>query len=605
MKHLYTMAMFLACTLTATAQTESNALQLISFSKNENAISSGEGMGSQDMSSKSYWQSYSNDKMAEDGDPTNALMLIFVENMPDKELANIKVTEPNVTLKLASIDLREVNGKMCRAILVPGSKSGKKYDYIEVTYNGVKSRISEPTFITGEIYTANFSNPQRTSASINLYPQKAAYRMFFDESEITITDNPIVIPEINYGKHNITIFAKGDNVNRQTEKGVDITKENNSFNFDLRSSRSITIEDKSGANIQLVNDGYEIMGSGKGVIKLDSIKTGNYRILAPGKNFEKFITITNNSDKNISFRSTDQKPILITAFQNNEEIHGSISIDDNSADKLTPNTIDLEYGRHRIAVNYFGQSQSQFINVNKNSPNEYRLKLKSQYSSRHTWNPFDYDYHKRPVAFSFGYVQKHFVVAEKPKSGIGATNKYHYSNCMNKDKSQHGFQMGMAYAPYFGYGQGFSLGVYWQMFFTEDEYYDPNTDIEQDLYIPLEYRFRLPLSEEFSIFAGAGIAAQFGLSHKLYWDSEDGEEYEPENLGFGEEENDYGLAYPKEVQWYIPISFGLQWKALELNFRYSLGLTDNAKLYAWSSDSDFYNYTMKASMMEFNLNIVF
>lgn len=604
MKQLYTIAIFLFCTLAATSQTDNNALKFISFSEKQSITSSNEGLGSQDMTAKNYWHSYHKDLFDTDGDSINAVMVIFIENMPDAELVNVNITTPNAKLEPASIDLKEINGKKCRAVRVPGSEIGEKYDFINVTYNNVTSRISNPVFKTKGLYTAIFSNPQRTNATINIIPSiNDVSGINFDGKELKVED-PMVIKEISYGEHKLKIYSKNPDCELYTDTIINIEPTNNAFTFDIRKNRSIKIIDADkAAIIQLIEPNTnKVIATGQGTVAVDRLKIGAYQIFVPTKNYTETFILDAKTPFELRIKSSESRPIRISSLQNNHPLPGAqIIVDYNTIDQTTPATIDLTYGTHDIAVNYSGLYAQQRITVGKKSPSEYQFKLNYRKTKR-SWNPFDYDYEQRPVAISFGYCQKYFIISEKPKDGyVGATNKMKYSSCMNEDKVQHGFQMGMAYEPYFGYGQGLSVGLYWQMFFTEDEYEDPNSVIEHDLYIPLEYRFRLPLSEQSSVFAGAGIAAQIGLENKLHWDEEG---YEPVNLGFGDTENDYGLAYPKKYQFYVPLSVGLQWKALELNFKYSWGLTDNAKLYGWS-DSEYYDYTMKARMMEFNLNIVF
>lgn len=139
-----------------------------------------------------------------------------------------------------------------------------------------------------------------------------------------------------------------------------------------------------------------------------------------------------------------------------------------------------------------------------------------------------------------------------------------------------GVQAGIVYQPYFGYGQGLSTGVYWQAFFTSaGEGSDKYDGQMHTIWIPLEYQFRLPLAQNFSIALNAGAAVEFGISNDVKF-KDTGEKI---NLGFGYNE-DYDSYMPKGVSFQWLAGVAVQWKALQLEAKMIRGLTDNDDMYS-------------------------
>lgn len=88
------------------------------------------------------------------------------------------------------------------------------------------------------------------------------------------------------------------------------------------------------------------------------------------------------------------------------------------------------------------------------------------------------------------------------------------------------------------------------------------TDVS--LYMPVHLLYRLPLSENFSVFLNGGIGLDLGLVQTL---SANG--YEDLNLEYGEDgmQNRFNVAGE--------FGGGIQFKAFQLSAGYSIGLTNN------------------------------
>ncbi|MDE6462982.1 MAG: hypothetical protein K2L32_09420 [Muribaculaceae bacterium] len=143
----------------------------------------------------------------------------------------------------------------------------------------------------------------------------------------------------------------------------------------------------------------------------------------------------------------------------------------------------------------------------------------------------------------------------------------------NPKKAEHGFVMGVRYSPYFGHGQGLVTGLDCRALFSSLEVDGIDCLMaEVGLYLPLMYRFTLPLSDDFSVFVQTGLGMYLGLVRDL--DPMD-DDYEDIDVGFGESDDWYN---PNQFQLSVPMGFGFTYKALTVEATYNVGLTNNSAL---------------------------
>ncbi len=141
-----------------------------------------------------------------------------------------------------------------------------------------------------------------------------------------------------------------------------------------------------------------------------------------------------------------------------------------------------------------------------------------------------------------------------------------------------GVQAGIIFQPYFGYGQGLSMGVYWQGFFTKLNTADQsgiNGDMHS-LWIPFEYQFRLPLAANFSIALNGGVAYELGITNNL--DFGDGDTSDSYDIGFNKVDTTYDLGTPSRNSFSWLAGVAIQYKAIQLEAKLVREITDNKYL---------------------------
>ncbi|MDE7334883.1 MAG: PEGA domain-containing protein [Muribaculaceae bacterium] len=560
----------------------------------------GSGMGAADLAPTAYFQQQGGKyKLDENGDPTNAAIVVFIKNLPLNEFDNIRVNVEGV--QITNPTRRTINGREAIIAHVRATDSGRKYNRLTVNHPQFGTGVLlNPVFKTGHIYEVEFINARRTNVSVNTTP--AGMKVIFDGKDCGTS--PVSIPNVSMGEHEIEIPSMGATTFAKKER-IEIDDNHTSFSFDLRKQRTVTFKaSRKNARLTVYDPNTQnIIGQGYEAVTLQELPFGVYKVVAnlDGKNvFDENLSVDQHSPSIIDIAVVKKKSINFIAYQNNRELRGAtVSVKGEGDVGLTPLTREMEYGSYNITMSSGGKHKDGKLKVNDNTSSLYELVLPNPSHYRSRWNPFDTDYNKREWGFSFGYVNKQYIYSIKNE---GRTYKEKYNNWLEQDKMMHGFEMGIVYQPYFGSGQGLITGLFWQYFIgdvpTEVADDDP-TDNEHNLMVPLLYQFRLPVSEDFSLYLCGGIEMVLGLSHSLSWDGDDDSELQ---LGFGHND-DYGFNFPNRFQLYAPVGGGFQYKALQIDFKYSWGLTDSSHIYEGINEG--FKQSFKGRMMEATLHLVF
>lgn len=317
---------------------------------------------------------------------------------------------------------------------------------------------------------------------------------------------------------------------------------------------------------------------------------GDYKVT--GRNgihtTEEVITVNDNSPMVETLKVVPTRSVNFIAYQNNENVSGAEVVLDNRTIGQTPLTKTLPYGTYRVEYLYNGYKKDKKFKVNNNSDADVKIKLPNRRS--HRYNPFDIDYTTREWGFAINYINRGY------SAHVGDySEKY---NMWGLEGSDHGVQVGLIYQPYFGYGQGLSTGVYYQGFFgsvDEIEGVDKFSFEDHQIYIPLQYQFRLPLAEEFSIFVNAGIGMSFGIEHKIHFDGDS--DTNKTDIGYGE---DYGM--PNAFNWGLLYGGGVQFKAFQIEAKFSRGFNHNEHMFDYSGSEDF---SVKQNTWSIGLSMLF
>lgn len=206
------------------------------------------------------------------------------------------------------------------------------------------------------------------------------------------------------------------------------------------------------------------------------------------------------------------------------------------------------------------------------------------------------DYENYDWGVNIDYVNRQF------RLNSGGTSSY-YNSWGDAGKMEHGFQIGMTYQPYFGYGQGMLTGLSFRMLMGIRDFGGDYLWYEPQLYIPLMYRFILPVLDDMAVYLQAGFGMEIGLGRLVSVDNND-DYYYYDDYGY-DDSNDINMGYdsgnPKCVQFSIPVGIGFTYQHFEVGVRYSLGLTNNASNFDIVGD----NTGFKQRMWQAGISILF
>lgn len=505
-----------------------------------------------------------------DGGENIALLYIRFKNVPLVEYDNFKIVDTEVPMPATDQKaVSEENGEYLLKVFIP-AHNGADIDISHPSYG--PARLTNKNIEPHHIYFLTVENSKLVSISVNSDPQGAT--IVFDGKN-TGLQTPATINNVTLGRHQLQLLAGTNSrmANDLPTQIIDVTDTKLLYEYNLRKTKNVRITSRpDGAMLTVIKSG-NVEAKGKSPLNV-TLPYGEYVVHAElGTAFtETPITINANTGYDVEVSVNKSREITINAVQNNEPVNNAGVNINGDYMGLVGRAYKLDYGTYNVQINYQGYYTSKRLVVNeKTKPLQtYRLPNRQRYN--HVWNPFDEDYNKREWGIVFNYINRAWVFKVD-----GARQKYNAWG--DEGKSEHGFQLGIAYNPYFGYGQGLVTGLYWQMFMSfRNDLTDSPIWTDNALYIPLQYQFRLPLSEDFSIYINAGLGMTLGLANELDYGEDNGGSLD---LGYGE--TDYGY-WPNRVQFSVPVGAGVQYKALVVDFKYSWGLNDNKDMYTADDD---------------------
>lgn len=492
-----------------------------------------------------------------DGNEDVALLVVDFENVPLDEIDNIV---PSLTNQIVvAVEKRQLDdGKMGKFIFVP-AKKGMDVTFSHPTFGS--TRLVGKDFETHHIYTVRLRNNKLVNVHVDSDPQGAP--VYFDQKYVGVT--PFTIHNVTLGKHELQLNSPNDEIAESSAPEIiNVTETATTFTRSLRRTRPMQFVSNPGnARLRLIRNGQEI-GSGTGTMAFNNLPYGEYNIAGVIGATEVEIPVVVNAAtvSPMYVEVVPSKAISFIAIQNNMPTSdASVSLDGHDIGK-TPLTYPVPFGKHTVEMSYYGYSKKGKINVRANTDTKYELVLPNRRQGRH--NPFNIDYKRREWGLTFMYVSRQFNLKANGRST-------RYNMYGEEDKSDQGVQVGIAYQPYFGYGQGLSTGIFWQGFFGSFDTGNSGEKSdwqEHSVYIPLQYQFRLPITGDMSVFLNGGGAVNIGVSNIQKIDGE------TVDVGYGYNE-DLKLQAPCRVNWTIPIGGGFQYKALQIEAKYIIGITND------------------------------
>ena len=188
-----------------------------------------------------------------------------------------------------------------------------------------------------------------------------------------------------------------------------------------------------------------------------------------------------------------------------------------------------------------------------------------------------------PIGITLGYVSKDW------RTDLG-DRIYHENLWGQEDKRLHGIQFGVQYQPCLPIGAGIHTGLFYECYISvsqavRDAGYDDFT--EHNLYLPLHFMWRLPLTRRASVSLFGGIGFNWAITgtyNEHYREYVIGGYDLFSGIAFGRyidgtrvrERQQYGTGdWPRRfnIQW--EMGCNLRYKHFQLGFTYSIGYTDH------------------------------
>lgn len=582
MKYFITLISLILLPLCVKAQNTDSPMKVVEGSFiNSNAKSQkagGSNIGGQDMTAMSItWP------VDADGKDEVALLIVEFQNFPPAEIQSVTPTLSGGQLVVQK-DVRQAeNGNHYMMVFLPAGKN------TDVTFTHPRygsTRLSGKDFVTKQVYYVTLRNDKLLPIYVTSNPTGA--KVILDGNAVGKT--PYTGQEITMGSHLLSLETPNAQIaDGLVEQTIEVVDGANNFDFDLRKEKEVEfIASPSSATIQIFKNGSPVtspvQGRYRGKLKMDEY-TVRGTLETSGLTVNDTYAINDNLTMPITVRVVPRRAITFKAIRNNEPVEAYVTIDGESYGKTTPCDKELEYGSYKVTMTHEGVGKTKTLKVNKKTKSICELRLPNR-QSRH-YNPFNIDYQQREWGINVSYISKSYSLKVN-----GHSKNY---DLWGQEKNMNGVQAGITYQPYFGAGQGLNTGVFWQGFFgTVDDLSDANYK-EHSIYVPLQYQFRLPLAKNFSVALNAGAAMTLGVYNVLEVNGE------TIDIGYGDN-NESGVLMPKSFQMSLPFGVALQYKSLQLDFKYSVGLTNNEHLIDAESGVI---ATMKANMWTAGLSLLF
>lgn len=527
------------------------------------------GLGKMDMTKKLTEFAPSHN----DEDIKSGIIRIGFQNVANNDIEN-KVTvnvNPGHVNKTDYIQ-NPVTGSMeCWVHIDPRSELE-----LTVTVDGLGSaRVPGLNVKSGEMYAMTFISDEKIPITIN--SNVANTSIWIDGiavGTISDTNKPLVVDNIAMGKHKLRSRTTDGT---ESEAEIEVSKSNVLFNVDLRKRYDVRFESNE-KGVGLYEDNRLI-----GALPLSMmVEEGPHTYMVKKTGFpDKEYSVNISGPGTHKFDIRKYKSIEFMAMANNTDCHGaSVYINNELQKQKTPTTpLELAYGKYNIRMSYNGRDKSGSLTVDENTSSRYTLVLPAQHRR---FNPFDIDYHKRYFGFTAAYVQKWMSV-----SSNGSSIDCNY---FGEEKRMSGLQLGIPIQPYFGYGFGMNTGLFYELYFLDHP--EENVSLfEHNLYMPLDLQYRLPLGEEFAVYANGGIGTDWSIATTYTYEDE-------------HQEVDYDDWYwVNHFNFSAEAGLGIQYRALQVSFMYQWGLTNNKRYTeAWEGASDI---KAKIRKMQFQISLVF
>ncbi|MDE7414236.1 MAG: PEGA domain-containing protein [Muribaculaceae bacterium] len=590
MKKLFIYAFLLLGVLSSSAEMKIKPNSFKDFAAGNLSVGDANGLGVQDMTADIIDWPKNND--GEPGKETLSCISVVFENMAPEDIDKITPSATNGASIVLTVP-KTINGRRTLQVFFD-SGDNIDLDFNHPTLGTVRFPSPVQGYKPGHMYELGIINSGTASISITTEPSGA--KLTFDgvpQEGLT----PITIKNVKMGEHSVSISPSNPSIASPVEdETIYVSPSKLTFNYDLYKKKDVTIiTDPKDADLKVYYNNQLVADKFGEATITDAPYDRKYTIVAKKGNdvVTDNLFIDENTPSTYKVKVIGVRSVTFTAKQNNKEVRGASVTLNGRTDSIgyTPLTKVLDFGTYEVTATYGGYSKTQKLKVGKKT-NGVTIKIPNRKVI--TWNPFDTDYKKRQWGISASYVHRFFKYKKD-----GKTTNY---NWVGEEGASNGVQVGLTYQPYFGYGQGLSTGLYYQGTFGKRLFLEPGhyaadevTYQEDALYFPLQYQFRLPLHANTSVGVNIGAAITYGFSNKYKLTGSD----DSVDIGYGYNDR-YETYHPDKFDYSLLMGAFFQFKAMQIEVKYSLGLKDHSIMHTQDADM-----SVKSSFMSAGLSLLF
>lgn len=519
-----------------------------------------------------------------DGEDNASLLIVSFQNMGEKDIEKLGVNVGRGSVIKKEAKHSQAHGGLYTLFIY--LTPGKDQDITLRSENFGNVRIPAKDYRNHGVYEATVLNAGLTNISITSDPKGATVTLDGKKlNEVT----PLTLKDIYMGGHRIALSpANPEIANAVPETTIDVSSSMTIFNFDMRKTKTVKIvADPSDSYLRIMYNN-QVIEEGKGSITLVDVPYEFKYTIEASKGKEAvrdYLFIDANTPSELKVKLLGTRTISFYAKQNNNIVDDAVITVNGQYIGETPVSKLLDFGKYEVRASKYGYTGVKKVKIGKNTKD---VMIKIPNSKSAGYHPYDIDYNSRAWGIALNYVYKYFNYKKD-----GRATKY---NWIGEEGGSHGFQAGIVYEPYFGYGQGLSTGAFIQGFFGKAHDIDRDeVDYEEwSIYVPFQYQFRLPLGANYSIALNAGAALSYGFSNKFSFSDKSSLD-----LGYGWN-SDYDMYFPDPFDYYITLGAAVQMRAFQIEAKYNIGLKDHKVMHN-PNDSGSLSYKSSAISIGFSL----
>ena len=509
----------------------------------------------------------------DDNGQTTALLRIKVKNMAVEDAQKLKATVSTGIAQLVKEEFHLIDGMPERWLYV--SPETFQVNVFAIGYKSPQYAI-DTKLESSQIYTLTLNCVKQINVTFTTSPKDVV--VYVDQKRMVENKG-----RLSSGMHKVSFSRNGSNMNKDTT--ITVSEQNYVFNFDLRPQYTVKVtSNPRGADVKVIVSDNKETSFGKTPASV-TLPEGSYTMITHYRGEMSDTTVLKVSEYTSELHIQLEKKKQVEFYANYQghreraylrirRIDGTYipETDAIEGQRMSFN-LWLPYGKYEVTMSNNHNHATRVIRVDEGSQVTYSIDIKPP-KATFVW-PWDRDFEEHVAGFHIGYVQRTLYLSVKEDEG-----EYYetYDPVWDREgKAQHGIRTGIHFQPSYRWGLGLYMGVFFEYYYSPSpnstQTYDENGSIadwytsftEKAISVPLHLYFRIPFSNQFSLYAHGGVDADyfFGATYK---DKNNTITTYTPSYGDGWEKKHLNLSYT--------VAAGLQYGSLMAEVSWAWGMTN-------------------------------